>query len=89
MKQVLIKTIDAINLPKHIAHHIAGEDHTDNHRRLAGVAVMAVGVGFVKLCMVIDSMAVHFMGELVGFAIHGIGLIPFASKIEKQTKKPK
>lgn len=79
--------IHKIDVSKHIAHHIAGKDHTVVHRRITGGIIMALGVGLVKLSLMSPIPIIHFFGDLVGFAIHGIGLIPFIKGIEEPEKK--
>ncbi len=78
MKEFLSK----LNVSKHIADHLVGQHHTITHRRLVGIVVMISGVGLYKLACTTDITLIHFGGEVIGYAIHGMGLIPFAEKLE-------
>lgn len=74
------------HLPKHIANHLAGEDHTKSHRRISGGLVMVVGVGITYTAHHVFGGIIGFIGDLVGYGIHGIGLVPFVSEFEKKSK---
>jgi hypothetical protein len=76
MKRKLRYVIEQINLSRHIANHLAGERHTSHHRKIAGVLV-------TKLSAIPEGPIIHFAGDLIGYGMHGIGLIPFATNIEK------
>lgn len=78
MKDFLSK----VNVSRYIADHLVGQHHTISHRRLVGVVVMISGVGIYKLACMVDFTIIHFGGEVLGYAIHGMGLIPFAEKLE-------
>lgn len=79
MKQV----IDKLNLPKIICSHVIGKGHSKYHRRWCGVGVMAVGVVVAEFL----GMACHELGafshagmfvcNIIGYGLHGIGLVPF------------
>jgi len=71
-----------LNLTKHLARHIGGPNHTDKHHKISGAIVMATGVGLVKLASLSDLFLLHYFAEMVGFAIHAIGVVPFISTIE-------
>lgn len=82
MKQKLLK---AINLPYHIANHVVGEQHTQTHRRLAGLFVMAVGVSIAHAAANANIIIALF-GDLVGYTIHATGAIPYLHDIEAALK---
>lgn len=67
MKTVL----HAVNLPRVIAKALIGKEHTQGHRIIAGIFVMSVGV------LISHVEVAHAIFETVGFAIHGLGLVPF------------
>lgn len=79
----LLRLLDKINVSRYILKHLLGDNHTDKHRKCVGIVIMASGVCLVKATMAIDSFTLHIIGDVVGYAIHGIGLIPFVSDIEK------
>lgn len=78
MKNFLSK----VNISKYVTNHLVGEHHTLTHRRITGVIIMITGVGIYKLACITDITLIHFGGEVLGYAIHGMGLIPFAEKLE-------
>jgi hypothetical protein len=43
---------------------------------------MALGVGIAKASALSDLFVVHYVSDLIGYAIHGIGFIPFINQIE-------
>lgn len=61
----------AVNLPRAIAKALLGKDHSERHRIVAGIFVMAVGV------LVSHIEVAHLLCETVGFGLHGLGLVPF------------
>lgn len=74
--------IDFIHLPKAICHHAIGKDHTLAHRMWAGFGIMIFGVSTAKAAALMpDPIAHHFIVhyglDLMGYAIHGLGAIPF------------
>lgn len=75
--------LDKINLSKYICNHLVGENHTHNHRIFAGVIIMILGVGLVKVTALIDIGLVHFIGDIAGYCIHGVGAIPIIKKFEE------
>lgn len=78
-----------IHLPKHIADHLVGEDHTIIHRRISGGVVMGFGVGVTYVTHHMFGGVIGFIGDLVGYGIHGIGLMPFVSAFEQEKKNEK
>lgn len=50
------------------------------HRVCLGVAVMLVGVVIAKT--EVASHAAHLMLDVIGYSIHGLGLIPIAKHVE-------
>lgn len=79
--------IHKINLAKRIANHIVGEAHTDKHRRIIGACIMVVSVVVTKAVTLISSnLFIGISIESIGLGLHGIGLIPFISSIEKLSK---
>lgn len=78
----LVKIIDAVNVSKHLSDHLVGKHHTDMHRRGFGFLIMALGVALVNLGRLPELHIIHYASELIGGAMHGIGLIPYASSVE-------
>lgn len=67
--------LDKANIPKIICVHLIGEEHSVHHRMGVGVITMAIGVVIAKTTSGI--YVIQFIGELLGYLIHGIGSIPF------------
>ena len=76
-----------IDLARMICNHLVGDSHTKVHRFSAGVIIMAVGVTVTKVVLMVESGFIHAFGDLIGYAIHGIGAIPFVEHlIQKHSK---
>jgi len=69
----------AFNPARAICNHLVGENHSVVHRLGAGALIMGSGVLVAKAGG--DGLILHFIADLVGYAIHGIGLIPFVDKL--------
>lgn len=54
---------------------------------ITGIIIMAVGVGIAKGAIIIESVALHFITDMVGYLIHGIGAIPIIEKVMDNNKK--
>ncbi len=74
--------LNSLNLPRVITTHLIGKKHTNTHRKMVGVGVMIIGVLLVKVLGHIDIYVIHIAADIVGYAIHGIGLIPFVHSLE-------
>lgn len=86
MKKKIIASLSFINVARKVADHLLGKHHTAKHRKYIGGIMMLFGVGLVKVLGVFDSHILHFFSDVVGYALHGIGLIPFISDFEKCVK---
>lgn len=82
MKKVFDKLKDYINIPKHISSHLCGEKHSVVHRRVVGVVIIVLGVVVAKSGG--EGIILHIVFDAFGYALHGIGLIPFVEAIEKK-----
>ena len=90
MPQVIISKITfskVINAPIRVAGYLPvvacknlfGEKHTPNHRMVVGSVFMITGVGVAKLFP--EVIIVHYFMDLFGYAIHGMGLMPFLEQL--------
>lgn len=79
----LLHIVQHIDLIRPLCNHVLGEKHTIVHRKVAGFFTM---VGGVVLSIGVSEYAHSFeiIGHLVGYALHGIGLMPF---IEHEAEK--
>lgn len=83
----LDKIIYYANVPYHLANHLIGEHHTQGHRRAFGVIVMFFGVYIAHLSAHLPNIFFSLFGDLVGYSIHGTGLIPILHDVENAIKK--
>jgi hypothetical protein len=44
---------------------------------LAGLAIMVVGVGIAKSAGYFETHEMHFVLDMVGYCVHGLGCTPF------------
>lgn len=63
-------------LNESVYSHLLGEKHTPRHRRIAGIIIMVFGVGLVKCAYAIPFEVIHFIGDGMGYFIHGVGGLP-------------
>jgi len=64
-------------LPRELCTVAVGKKHTRSHRMLAGLAIMAVGVGIAKSASYFETHEIHFVLDMVGYCVHGLGCTPF------------
>lgn len=77
------KFVVLLDVSKPICNHLIGECHSQSHRKITGIAIMIFGVGITKVLLIFDPIIIHFIGDIVGYAFHGIGLLPFVNSLEK------
>lgn len=81
--------IRKVDVSMHISRHLMGDGHTETHHKITGVILMIIGVSIVKLLSVYESFIIHISADIIGYGLHGIGLIPFAVKFEPNSKTVK
>lgn len=64
-------------LPTAVAHIAVGKEHKQSHRMVAGITIMTVGVAIAKASDFLHIHEAHFMLDMVGYAVHGLGATPF------------
>jgi hypothetical protein len=74
-----LKKSDVINLPKAICHFLLGQEHHIAHRMIAGVVIMGIGVVTAKSAHAATSEVGQISLDMVGYAVHGLGAVPFVS----------
>ncbi len=77
MRKILTK----LNVSKAVCDHLLNEHHTDTHRMTIGVIIIGLGVSISKIH--VEFIVIHYIFDAVGYAIHGIGLVPFIEKLSK------
>lgn len=85
-KMKTIDILEKINVSKHLAHHLVGNDHTLRHRRIIGgvIAISGVSLDFLPV-----TGFAHFLLVFFGYSFHAVGLIPFLSGLENVETKIK
>lgn len=71
-----------INVSKKICHHLIGKKHTPGHQMFVGACIMTGGVLFVRITAAAETHAIHIIGDIMGYFIHGVGAIPFVKHLE-------
>lgn len=84
VKKKRIKRIEEeLDVYKNLHKHLLDPKYSKSHRFRAGTLVMVIGVSIVKASAMIDFWIIHFIADVVGYGIHGLGLIVFANLVEK------
>jgi accessory gene regulator protein AgrB len=84
-KRTLNLLCAVVHLPKTTSLHIFGENHDHKHKMGVGVMFMAIGTGISRLLA--SNPILHFIMEMLGFMVHGIGLVPIAEFMANLTKQ--
>jgi hypothetical protein len=71
------KLISACNLPRKLCQFALGHDHSARHRLGAGLVIMGVGVFIAKVGGDVHVYGLHYVLDLAGYLVHGIGAVPF------------
>lgn len=86
MKRIIC-IISKVNLPRIICTHLVGTCHTKRHRKITGLILMSAGVTIAHMTGQLGVKFVQFLGDGIGYGIHGIGLIPFIDSIDLPADK--
>ena len=78
MRIRVLKVLRRVNVVRTACDHMMGPNHSTVHRILAGGVVMLVGVVLAKYAGHHEVVVVQYVGDLVGYGIHGLGLTPIA-----------
>lgn len=71
------------DVPKAVRNHLLGKDHSPKHRFIFGTAIMLFGISIVKGSLFLDSFVLHFLADVVGYLLHGVGALPIFKAIEQ------
>lgn len=80
-KKTLLGKVRTFNLIAHLCHAALGPDHHPAVRYSAGAGIMCIGVAIAKFGGQIHVFHIHFFADLVGYGVHGLGLVPFIEKV--------
>lgn len=86
MKKGKIVSLHKVNLPKVVCDHLVGKSHTVSHRYTTGVIIMSLGVGLTKVVFLFEGGFIHILGDIVGYAVHGLGAVPFIDGLLNNVK---
>ena len=79
------KTLERINLPRIVCTNLCGSHHSPMHRKVVGIIIMLTGIGIMHVFTLFHIEIIQYIGETVGGALHGTGLIPFIHNLDKLT----
>jgi hypothetical protein len=82
MKKKFHFCINKLNASAYVAKHLIGPNHTPRHQKLTGLVIMIIGVAISEACLGINMHIINSIGHVIGYGVHGIGLIPFIKDIE-------
>lgn len=79
MTALVLKVLAKVNVAGKLCEAALGPRHPVKYRLVAGLVIMGFGVGIGGLPALFDVhvFVVHRFAEMVGSAVHGIGLVPF------------
>ena len=66
-----------LNPARPVCDALLGKKHTHGHRMLVGAVVMGTGVMIAKYTGHSEYEVVAYVGDAVGYGVHGLGLTPF------------
>lgn len=75
-RSTLSHAVHVANVPKHICSALLGRQHSYRSRMLMGVMVGLSGVVVAKYFGHSTSQYVGYVGDAVGYGLHGMGLTP-------------
>lgn len=79
------KALKVLNLPKVICTVSIGKSHKPWHRMTAGGVIMITGVLISKAT--VPWFDLHLFFDLIGYAIHGLGTVPFVDYLLEEEKE--
>lgn len=77
----LYRLSSRLNIGRAICEHMLGKDHSTAHHMMVGVVAMCAGVLIAKTTGHNPNEIIAFIGDAVGYAVHGLGLTPFVEAI--------
>lgn len=80
------RIIHRLNVPRHIACHLVGDEHTHVHHKFVGIVIIVLGEVVIKFMGSFHNPFIEHTGihEMIGMSFHAFGLTPF---IESMLKK--
>lgn len=81
------KIVTYINVPTLLFDSLLCARYSHTHRMITGVIVMCLGVAVAKIAGHHPNLWLAGAGDLLGYAIHGMGLTPFAVYLAEHFEK--
>ena len=72
----VVKALQKINVIKRVLDYVLGHDHHVAVRITVGIIFMVLGVIIAKWTNLLPHIALNVGGDVLGYALHGIGLVP-------------
>jgi hypothetical protein len=69
--------LSKICLSKYILDKLISKSHSLTSRKVMGFTIMVIGVTLVKFANHYDYVLIHIGADIIGYALHGLGCIPF------------
>lgn len=73
--------IKKINPTRPICNALFDKEHSHRHRMLVGAIVMGVGVVIAKSAGHHELQLIAYVGDVIGYGVHGLGLTPYIEYI--------
>ncbi len=73
-----------LNVVRPVCDSLVGKHHTVRHRMITGVIIMVIGVAIAKVVGHSPYAMLAGIGDGVGYALHGLGLMPFAEHLSEK-----
>jgi hypothetical protein len=86
-KKVIQIIVYNLNIPARVCDHVMGQKHEIRHRRTAGGIIMVIGVLMAHFATETHILILTITGDILGYALHGTGLIPFLEGEEKKEQE--
>ncbi len=77
-----------VDVTRVICVSLLGKEHTHKHRMITGGIVMGFGVFIAHLAAGFSNPLVTGLLDMSGYAIHGLGLTPFAMYLSEKFENP-
>ena len=80
------RVLKKVNIVRIACDQMFGEQHTHRHRMTVGVVFMCIGVSIAKGATYFEYEIIRFIGDGLGYLIHGLGGVPFADFLMERAR---
>lgn len=85
--RVVHRAVTYINVPTMIFDSLLCSRYSHARRMTTGVLVMVLGVAVAKVAGHNPVLWIAGLGDMIGYAVHGMGLTPFAVYLSERFEK--